>query len=150
MQVGSKLFFELIEALLWEVDKIHFIDHHKDLRDAEKRTEIGMLPSLVAKAFLRVNQKNGCFCLCRSADHIFQKFFVARSINNREMPILFTLAGWELNFGDINRNPLFLFFLECIQQKSVFKWSSLLITEFFYFLDCTFRQSVGSFEKSSD
>jgi hypothetical protein len=116
-QVMPDVLRELVVPVLGKRGEIHLVNGYNDLPDAKKMQKIRVASSLFLYALTGINDEDRGIGLRRASDHVFQKFPMARCVNQD----IVTNRCAKMDMGDIDRDTLVPFRLKRIHKKCPLK-----------------------------
>jgi hypothetical protein len=99
---GRELLDQLVEHLLGEVDEVHLVDAHDQVRDAEQRGDERVAATLAQEAVTRVHQDQREVGGRGARDHVARVVLVPRGVGDDER----APRGREIAVGDVDRDAL--------------------------------------------
>ena len=109
----AKLVLDLLEALLREVDQVHLVDAHDQVRDAEQRAMNACRLGLLDDALARVDQHHRQIGRRGAGDHVARVLLVAGGVGDDEL----ALRGREVPVGDVDRDALLALGPQAVGQQ---------------------------------
>src|SRR4029453_14985764 len=135
----SILTLYLVKSNLREIHQIHFINDDNNLLDAEQAEQISVPAALLTHAFVSSDHQDRSVGTRRSRDHIFQKLFVTRRINDG----VATSRRPKRDLSRVDRDVLLLLFEQRIEQESKFELHPFTRAGLLYFIDFSLGKRAG-------
>jgi hypothetical protein len=137
---------DLRESLLRKLCQIHFVDDDDQLADPEQTQQIGVPPALFAHPFVCCDHENGCIGARRARDHVFQKFLVARRVDDDVV----AARRPKRNLRRVDRDVLFLLLEQSIEQKRELKFHSFRRASLLHHVHLSVGQRIGVVQDATD
>ena len=134
-QKGAALGADIPVDLFAVVHKVHLVDKHGNLADAQNGEKIAVAAGVFLNAVGSVDNQQSGLGAGGAGDHVFEEFNVAGSVDYD----ITSGLGLEKAPGSIDGNTLSLFVFQSVQKKCVFKGLGVTAA---VFAD-SFKLSVG-------
>ena len=146
LQKRGVLRFDLIEAFFIEADQIHLVYRHNDLTNPKQAEQLSMTAALLAHPFVGRDHHHRGIGRRGPRNHVLQKFLVPRRIDNDVIPV----SAPKLNLRGIDRDVLFLFLGERVEDKGVLERLSFPFARLANVLDFSGSKRPGVGQNPAD
>ncbi len=135
----SILLLDGVEDVLAETDQVHLVDDHGHLLHAEHGQEVPVLLRLLLHALERIDEQQRGLGPGGARDHVLQELLVPRRVDHDVLPS----APAEESAGRVDRDALFLFLQEGVEQEGVLELLTLLTTNGPHLVELAVGQRAG-------
>jgi hypothetical protein len=105
---------DVLEDVLVEVDEVHLVDAHHEVRDAEQRGDESVPTRLLEHTLARVQEDQREVGRRRARDHVARVLLVAGSVGDDEL----AARRVEVAVGDVDRDALLALGAQAVRQQS--------------------------------